>query len=70
MDSIKKVLSNLKTEYLELNDKISRASFALSTMKFDDDYRMLLEEQVGYMIQYSQVIEKRAAMVAKKKEEN
>lgn len=67
-DTMKKqLLENLKKEYIELNANITKASFALSTVDMEQEDFELLQKQVGAMVQYSQFIEQRAAVIAKRR---
>lgn len=60
------LIRELRSEYLSVQDLISKACFALETLPLDDTEHQLLEEQIDFMCDYAARLKYRAGYAAKK----
>lgn len=60
MKNKKQLLFDLRDEYLELINKLARATFAIESLSFSKQEGDLLKEQVAHMKKYAEVLLRRA----------
>lgn len=66
MKNTDELVKALKEEYLELQGKIAKLTFATCTLPLNDRERELLNEQLEYMDNYSETLLERAKYAVEK----
>ncbi|CEN29366.1 hypothetical protein [Pseudolactococcus piscium] len=60
MKNVESLISSLREEYFRTQMDIAKAKFAVATLVLDDTEHEMLQEQIGYMEEYADIVISRA----------